>query len=184
MNTLVVYESMWGNTRAVAEAVAERLGEEVTLVDVADAPERLPADLDLLVVGGPTHAFSMSRASTRRDAVGKGADSRDVERGIREWLGTVVAPEPVDVATFDTRVGSVKHLPGSAAKAAGRDVRRHHLGQPGRDGQLLRRRHGRAAVRRRARPGPCVGRVPGRVDGRARLTRGLPAGVVGRSRAV
>lgn len=129
MNTLVVYESMWGNTRAVAEAVAERLGEEVTLVDVADAPGRLPADLDLLVVGGPTHAFSMSRASTRRDAVGKGADSRDVERGIREWLGTVVAAEPVDVATFDTRVGSVKHLPGSAAKAAGRDVRRHHLGQ-------------------------------------------------------
>jgi hypothetical protein len=129
MNTLVVYESMWGNTRAVAEAVAERLGEEVTLVDVADAPERLPADLDLLVVGGPTHAFSMSRASTRRDAVGKGADSRDVERGIREWLTTVVAAEPVDVATFDTRVGSVKHLPGSAAKAAGRDVRRHHLGQ-------------------------------------------------------
>ncbi|WP_107764676.1 flavodoxin family protein [Nocardioides terrigena] len=129
MNTLVVYESMWGNTRAVAEAVAERLGDEVTLVDVADAPERLPADLDLLVVGGPTHAFSMSRASTRRDAVGKGADSRDVERGIREWLSTVVAPEPVDVATFDTRVGSVKHLPGSAAKAAGRDVRRHHLGQ-------------------------------------------------------
>ena len=33
------------------------------------------------------------------------------------------------MATFDTRVGSVKHLPGSAAKAAGRDVRRHHLGQ-------------------------------------------------------
>ena len=129
MSTLVVYESMWGNTRAVAEAVAERLGEEVTLVDVADAPGRLPADLDLLVVGGPTHAFSMSRASTRRDAVGKGADSRDVERGIREWLGTVVAAEPVDVATFDTRVGSVKHLPGSAAKAAGRDVRRHHLGR-------------------------------------------------------
>jgi hypothetical protein len=129
MNTLVVYESMWGNTRTVAEAVAERLGEEVTLVDVADAPERLPADLDLLVVGGPTHAFSMSRASTRRDAVGKGADSHDVERGIREWLGHVVAPEPVDIATFDTRVGSVKHLPGSAAKAAGRDVRRHHLGR-------------------------------------------------------
>lgn len=129
MNTLVVYESMWGNTRAVAEAVAERLGEEVVLVDVANAPERLPADLDLLVVGGPTHAFSMSRASTRRDAVGKGAGTHDVERGIREWLGDVVASGPVDIATFDTRVGSVKHLPGSAAKAAGRDVRRHHLGR-------------------------------------------------------
>lgn len=128
MNTLVVYESMWGNTRAVAEAVAEHLGDEVTLVDVTDAPARLPADVDLLVVGGPTHAFSMSRASTRRDAVGKGATTDHVERGIREWLDDVVATGPVDVATFDTRVGSVRHLPGSAARAAGRNVRRHHLG--------------------------------------------------------
>jgi Flavodoxin domain len=129
MNTLVVYESMWGNTRAVAEAVADPLGEDVTLVDVADAPEQLPADLDLLVVGGPTHAFSMSRASTRRDAVAKGAPTDHVERGIREWLGDLVASDRVQVATFDTRVGSVRHLPGSAAKAAGREVRRDHLGR-------------------------------------------------------
>ena len=46
MNTLVVYESMWGNTRAVAEAVADPLGEDVTLVDVNDAPEELPDDLE------------------------------------------------------------------------------------------------------------------------------------------
>jgi hypothetical protein len=130
MNTLVVYESMWGNTRAVAEAVAERLGDDVTLVDVNDAPERLPADVDLLVVGGPTHAFSMSRANTRRDAAAKGATEARVERGIREWLGEVEATAPVDVATFDTRVGgSMRHLPGSASKAAARQVRRHHLGR-------------------------------------------------------
>jgi hypothetical protein len=129
MNTLVVYESMWGNTRKVAEAVADPLGEDVTLVDVADAPEQLPADLDLLVVGGPTHAFSMSRAATRRDAVAKGAPTDHVERGIREWLGDLVASDRVQVATFDTRVGSVRHLPGSAAKAAGREVRRDHLGR-------------------------------------------------------
>lgn len=130
MNTLVVYESMWGNTRAVAEAVADPLGEDVTLVDVNDAPEELPADLDLLVVGGPTHAFSMSRPSTRRDAVTKGATAAQVERGIREWLSDVVAPAPVDVATFDTRVGGwVGHLPGSAAQAAERTVRRDHLGR-------------------------------------------------------
>ena len=128
MNTLVVYESMWGNTRAVAEAVAAPLGDDVTLVEVSDAPDTLPDDLDLLVVGGPTHAFSMSRPSTRRDAVSKGASTGHVERGIREWLDEVVAPDGLSVATFDTRVGSVRHLPGSAAKAAGRNVRRHHLG--------------------------------------------------------
>ena len=36
----------------------------------------------------------------------------------------------MDVATFDTRVGgTMSHLPGSAAKAAGKQVRRHHLGR-------------------------------------------------------
>ena len=130
MNTLVVHESMWGNTRAVAEAVAERLGDDVTLMEVTEAPHRLPDDLDLLVVGGPTHAFSMSRANTRRDARSKGAPEAHVERGIREWLDEVVVTRPVDVATFDTRVGgAVSHLPGSAARAAGKQVRRHHLGR-------------------------------------------------------
>ncbi|WP_457207557.1 flavodoxin family protein [Nocardioides sp. P5_C9_2] len=130
MSTLMVYESMWGNTREVAEAVADRLGDDVTVVEVADAPARLPAGLDLLVVGGPTHAFSMSRAGTRRSAVEKGAEVGHVERGIREWLEEVEAGEPVDVATFDTRVGgTMQHLPGSAAKSAGRQVRHHHLGR-------------------------------------------------------
>lgn len=130
MSTLMVYESMWGNTRAVAEAVAARLGDDVTVVEVADAPARLPAGLDLLVLGGPTHAFSMSRTSTRRSAVAKGATVGDVAHGIREWLEEVEAGEPVDVATFDTRVaGTMQHLPGSAAKAAGKQVRHHHLGR-------------------------------------------------------
>lgn len=129
MNTLVVHESMWGNTRTVAEAVASRLGDDVTVLDVADAPVPLPADVDLLVVGGPTHAFSMSRSSTRQDAVTKGAEEGHSTRGIREWLGELSESNHVDVATFDTRVGKVRHLPGSAAKAAGKEVRRHHLGR-------------------------------------------------------
>lgn len=128
MNTLVVYESMWGNTKAVAEAVAGGLGEGVTLVDVAEAPTAVPDGVDLLVVGGPTHAFSLTRASTRRDAITKGAAADPAAPGIREWLGQLPGSDHLDVATFDTRVGSVRHLPGSAAKAAGKEVRRHHLG--------------------------------------------------------
>ena len=129
MSTLVVYESMWGNTGAVAEAVARGLGEGVTPVDMADAPAPVPDGIDLLVLGGPTHAFSMTRASTRRDAIAKGATTGPAERGIREWLAQLPASDHLDVATFDTRVGSVRHLPGSAARAAGKEVRRHHLGQ-------------------------------------------------------
>lgn len=129
MNTLVVYESMWGNTKAVAEAVVTGIGGDVRAVHVTDAPVPVPDDVDFLVVGGPTHAFSLTRPSTRRDAIAKGAPEGPTERGVREWLAQLEASDHLDVATFDTRVGSVRHLPGSAAKAAGKEVRRHHLGR-------------------------------------------------------
>src|SRR5687768_11782381 len=129
MSTLVVYESMWGNTKTVAEAVAAGVGRDVQAVHVTEAPVPVPDDVDLLVVGGPTHAFSLTRASTRRDAIAKGAPAGPTERGVREWLTKLEASDHLEVATFDTRVGSVRHLPGSAAKAAGKEVRRHHLGR-------------------------------------------------------
>jgi hypothetical protein len=130
MRALVVFESMWGNTEEVAWAVARGLGQgaDVEVLDVSGpVPEDL-TDVQLLVVGGPTHAFSMSRPSTRDDAVTKGAPAGHEGRGIREWLGSLPAAEHVQVATFDTRVGSMRRLPGSAAKGAARQVRRHHLG--------------------------------------------------------
>ena len=61
MSVLVVFESMWGNSRLVAAATAEGLGKDVPVVSVAEAPVPLPSDVDTLVLGGPTHAFSMSR---------------------------------------------------------------------------------------------------------------------------
>jgi hypothetical protein len=133
MRSLVVYESMWGNTKRVAEAVAAGLGgaEVAEFADVA--PARL-AGLDLLVVGGPTHAFSMSRASTREDARKQGAPSGEEHGGLREWLDGLPEELDVPVATFDTRATAVRHLPGSAAKAAAREVEHHH------DGRVVDRR--------------------------------------------
>ena len=128
MKALVVYESMWGNTKRVAEAIAIGLGEaraaEAQDVDPADVQ-----DLDLLVVGGPTHAFSMSRPSTRRDAREQGATAGVEDQGIREWLAALPPNLQVPVATFDTRVLKVRNLPGSAAKAADKELRRHHRGR-------------------------------------------------------
>jgi flavodoxin len=130
MNALVIFESMWGNTEKVARALAAGL-ETRAAVEVLDVAGEVPSELtgvDLVVVGGPTHAFSMSRESTRKDAVAKGAAAGHAQRGIREWLDGL--PEgDVAVATFDTRVGKVKHLPGSAAKKAAKEVRRHHVGR-------------------------------------------------------
>ena len=129
LSALVVAESMWGNTRAVADAVAQGLGKKADVVDVQEARSKLSDDVSLLVVGGPTHAFSMSRTTTRHDAVQRGARGAHEAQGLREWLEHLPPSDHVGVATFDTRVAGVKRLPGSAAKAAGKEVRRHHLGR-------------------------------------------------------
>jgi hypothetical protein len=81
-------------------------------------------DVDLVVVGGPTHAFSMSRPSTRHSAGEQGADPGAASHsGIREWISGVAAPKGLATAAFDTRIAK-PHLPGSAAKSADRKLRR------------------------------------------------------------
>jgi hypothetical protein len=127
LKALIVYESMFGNTEQVARAVADGLGEylDVQVVEVADAPAPIADLLDLVVVGGPTHAFSMSRPGTREDARRQGATQGEASTGIREWLTHLHAgPHSEVVATFDTRVEKVRHLPGSAARAARKAVKK------------------------------------------------------------
>lgn len=124
MEALVVVESVFGNTRAVADAVAAGLGGrmDVRTADVATAPDELHG-VDLLVVGGPTHAFGMTRASTRRSAAEQSGGAVPVaDTGIREWLDRLPAGT-CPAATFDTRADRPR-LPGSAAAAAARRLRR------------------------------------------------------------
>lgn len=135
MKALVVFESMWGNTEQIARAVAAGLGEslEVTTVAVTDAPADPGAEFGLVVAGGPTHAFSMSRANTRAEALNRGAPAENVSVGLRDWLsGLPTGPRCPRIATFDTRVDKVRHLPGSAAKAAGRVAHSHGYPRAGR----------------------------------------------------
>lgn len=117
MRGLVVYESMFGNTERIAGAIRDGLSRHLE-VELRSVTERdHGAGMDLLVVGGPTHAFSMSRQSTREDAVKQGAGT-DPSFGVREWLEGLPASEHTRLATFDTRVDMVRRAPGSAAKAA------------------------------------------------------------------
>lgn len=132
MDALVVVESVFGNTRRIAEAVAEGLGPRVhaRVVDVTGAAG-LPAGtidgVDLLVVGGPTQAFGMTRPATRRSAAeqaGGGAVAAQV--GLREWLETLTAARQGRLAAaFDTRTDHPR-MPGSAAAGAARRLR--HFG--------------------------------------------------------
>ncbi|RKT74897.1 flavodoxin-like protein [Saccharothrix variisporea] len=128
---LVVYESMFGNTRTVAEAVAEGLTGfgDVEVVEVSHAPDTLPDDVELLVVGAPTHAFGLSRPSTRTSAAEQTASPLvSPGRGVREWLDVLAHNVNGTVAVaFDTRV-KVGILPGSAAKLIAKRLRK--LGFP------------------------------------------------------
>jgi hypothetical protein len=117
MHALVIFESIWGNSEQVARAIAAGIGEGTEVIDALRAPATLGEDVDLLVVGGPTHAFSMSTEATRKAAADQGA-TQIPARGIREWIDALSSPtRAAPVATFDTRVVSPR-LPGSAAKKA------------------------------------------------------------------
>lgn len=122
MDAAVVYESAWGNTRQVAEAVAEGIRERlsVEVLDVGSAPPAHVLGVELLVVGGPTHALGMSRPSTRDDAEERGG--RHLSTGIREWLA---GSEPLHAhaAAFDTHVRH-PNLPGHAGRKAAKVLRR------------------------------------------------------------
>lgn len=127
VDALVIVESWFGNTRAIADAIGQGLsqhGGRVQLIDVEDAPVEVPADVDLVVLGAPTHDRGLSTAATRQKAVEAGAEHGAT--GAQEWVDTVQLRDGVKVAVFDT-VTSKSWFSGSAAKAAARILTRRGL---------------------------------------------------------
>ena len=134
MRAVVVYESMYGNTHLVADAIGAGLRpafDDVSVVPVADAGAAVLAGADLVVVGGPTHARGMSRASTRESAVkaagrpGSGLEAEPGAQGpgLREWFGSL-GRYPVKAAAFDTKQRPAM-LTGRASKGVTRLLRAH-----------------------------------------------------------
>ncbi len=131
-HALVVYESMFGNGHRVAVQVAEGLrqgGCEVELARVLDAPAR--PEVDLLVVGGPTHALGMSRRATRASRPSHVSTASDRERvaaepdadtgpGVRDYLRTLDIAPGQAVGVYDTR--ATKPVPTGAARAIARRI--------------------------------------------------------------
>lgn len=134
MRAVVVYESMYGNTHLVADAVAEGLAPvgEVQVVPVDEATEALLAEADLVVVGGPTHVHGMSTKMSRRGAVedaGKPEKELTLDPdaegpGLRDWFETVGAL-PARAAAFDTRLEGPPALTGRASKGIAKRLRKH-----------------------------------------------------------
>lgn len=163
MHALVVYESLWGNTRAVAEAIAEGIGNDAQALSTSSADAATAGTVDLLVVGAPVHAFNLPTAAGKDSVaarpVPQGALAPDVSHPpLREWLkaaGTLTGA----AAAFDTRVkgplgrGGAKRIE-KLLSAAGA-----HIAAPGEGFLVINQKHPTA---------PATMLVPGELE-RARL---------------
>lgn len=88
MNSVILYDSWYGNTEQIARAMADGIGHGVQRCKVAYATHLELDDIDLLLIGAPTHGGVASPA-------------------MNEYLQGLPAGalNGVRVATFDTRVG-------------------------------------------------------------------------------
>lgn len=138
MNTVIVYESMFGNTRLIAERIARGIEHHrstaptrVLVRSVAEVSAEEVAAADLLVVGAPTHAHSLPRHESRAQAAEWSADPKrhlDLEEhaldpGVREWLDRLPAASTL-CAAFDTRADIPKPLSGAASHRIARRLAR------------------------------------------------------------
>ena len=115
MKTIVVYESYWGNTAAVAWAIAEGIGPEARAMPTSEATGEALAGVGLIVAGSPIVAFALPTEKARRDMAakpGKAPSPPDLSHpSMRSWLETL--PKGAGrAAAFET---GFKLSPGSAA---------------------------------------------------------------------
>ena len=134
MRAVIIYESMFGNTHTIADAIAKGLEplDNVVVVPIGEAGRERLGDADLLVVGGPTHFRGMSRPRTRKWAAGTAQKpkndlvlDRDAQGpGVRDWLRSL-GHGHTKFAAFDTRFKGPAVLRGRASRPISRKLRSH-----------------------------------------------------------
>jgi hypothetical protein len=142
MEIAVVFESMYGTTHEVADAIAEGVAEAeptatATRHRVGEAEPGQVAAADLVIVCGPTHMHGMSSGMSRKLAVsmeekkeregghlGHGLEEGAEGPGLRDWFhGLPKAATGRHAAAFDTRGDGP--MVGSAAKGIAHRLERH-----------------------------------------------------------
>jgi flavodoxin I len=87
MNTLVVYDSVYGNTEIIARAIGDAIPGAVQVLRVGEVKPGSTEAIDLLVIGSPTH----------------GALPTEAVQGLLARIGPP-ARAGAKAATFDTRL--------------------------------------------------------------------------------
>jgi hypothetical protein len=124
MKAVVVYESLWGNTAAVAAAIAEGIGSEAQALSTAAAVGPALADVDLIVAGSPVLAFKLPtekvREGLRSTPPGAPAPADLSHPAMSTWLEALPAGHGTSAA-FDTQIRGPF---GSAAPAIAKALER------------------------------------------------------------
>src|SRR6266568_1810303 len=134
MQAVVVYESMFGNTRAIASAVCAGLAEyfDAAVLPVSLADPATISEADVVVVGGPTHVHGMSRSSTRQSAAKQAEEAGSgltlepdaLNAGLRDWLESLHPSRGHGLAAaFDTRMRGPALFTGRASTGINRALR-------------------------------------------------------------
>jgi hypothetical protein len=117
MKAIVVYESHWGNTAAIARAIAEGIGPEARALSTAQATGEALSDVDLIVAGAPLLGFSLPTEAMVKGLsgeAGKAPTPPDLSHpSMRSWLEGIGKGNGRGAA-FETRIW---WSPGSAAKS-------------------------------------------------------------------
>jgi hypothetical protein len=124
MKAVVVYESLWGNTAAIALAIAEGIGGGAVALSTREATPECMEGADLLVAGAPVLGFSLP-TEEMRDNIRKqpqGGTPPDLSSpALRTWLDALPAGSGRGAA-FETRIwwspgGSTKTILAKLASA-------------------------------------------------------------------
>ncbi|MFW7413424.1 hypothetical protein [Demequina sp. SO4-18] len=108
MDAVVVYESLWGNTAAIARAIARGLGNGAVALPTDKATPAVLAHARLVVAGAPVHAMNLPTEASRKSAMAKtygrpGLHADVSHPSIRQWLEDL-GPSSVHCAAFETGI--------------------------------------------------------------------------------
>jgi len=117
VKAVVVYESLWGNTAAVARAIAQGIGPDALALSTAGATRHAIEGADLIVAGAPVLGFSLPTEAMRKSiqtGPQYGSNPGDFSHpSMRSWLETLTSGLG-HAAAFETRISGP--VPGGSIK--------------------------------------------------------------------
>lgn len=167
MHAVVVYESFWGNTAAVARAIAEGIGPDAAALTTDQATPEVVSDVDLLVVGAPVLGFRLPTDAIREGLLreyGAPTPPDTKHPSMRAWLDGLPKGR-ARVVAFETRfrfspggsIGTITHeleRAGYRAMTKGNKFLVTGKYGPLKEGELERARDWGAALATAAQDGP------------------------------